>query len=80
MRSSRANSLSKERREIWKVDGRSAAFMVKAVCLRLNKKFLNKIENLHCGIASSMTSCASRKAKRRVSLNLTQFILSFARL
>lgn len=55
MRSSGANSLSRERRKIWKVDGRSTAFTVKAVCLKLNEKFLNKIENLHCGIASSMT-------------------------
>jgi len=31
MQSSQANSLSKERREIWKVVGRYAAFATKAV-------------------------------------------------
>jgi len=71
MQSSQANSPSKERREIWKVVGRYAAFATKAVRLKLNDKFLNEIENLHCGIVSSMTSFASRKAvERRVSFNL----------
>lgn len=64
MLSSRANSHSNGRRKIWKVDGRYAASMTKAVIrnLRLSEKFLNKIENLHCDIASSMSSFESRKA------------------